>query len=279
MIEARPITLQSLYLYPVKSCHRIDVESATAGERGLQGDREWMVTDAAGRFLTQRSHPALALIRPAFDADQLRLHHPQLASLELPRAGNECWPRRRVRVWDDEVDAAVASPEACAWVSEALGTAALLVRSGTATLRQPSGPWRGDLAAPVNFPDAYPLLVCNRASLDDLNDRLPEPLPMTRFRPNLVVDGLEPYAEDLIEELRFGAVRLRLVKACTRCSTTTIDQETGETAGNPLPVLQTYRWDRALRGVTFGQNALWTGGQALPLRAGDRGIAVPRRAT
>lgn len=278
MIEECPVTLQSLHLYPVKSCHRIDVDSATAGERGLQGDREWLVTDSAGRFLTQRSHPALALIRPAFEADQLWLSHPRLAPLALPRDGDEGWPRRRVRVWDDEVDAALAGPEASAWVSEAVGADALLVRAGAATQRQPAGPWRGDLPAPVNFPDAYPLLVCNRASLEDLNGRLPEPLPMTRFRPNLVIDGLAPYAEDGIEELRFGAVRLRLVKACTRCSTTSIDQESGAAAGNPLPVLKTYRWDRALRGITFGQNAVWAAGLGLPLRAGDCGIAVPRRA-
>ena len=152
------------------------------------------------------------------------------------------------------------------------------MRAGPFTERQPSGPWRGDRAAPVNFPDAYPLLVCNQASLEDLNRRLPAPLPMTRFRPNLVVDGLPPYAEDGIEELRFGAVRLGLVKACTRCSTTTIDQESGESSGNPLEVLRTYRFDRALRGVTFGQNALVTAGVTAVLEIGDRGIAVHRRA-
>jgi uncharacterized protein YcbX len=273
----RPITLLSLHLYPVKSCHRIDVGVAIAGERGLQGDREWMVTDAAGRFLTQRSHPGLAAIRPSFEGETLVLRHPRLDPIALPRDGDARWTRRRVRVWDDEVDAAEADPAACAWVSEALGHEARLVRAGRGTMRQPSGPWRGDSPAPVNFPDAYPLLVCNRASLEDLNRRLPDPLPMTRFRPNLVIEGLGPYAEDGIEALQFGPVRLRLVKACTRCSTTTIDQETGFASGNPLPALKAYRFDRALRGVTFGQNALWDRGVGSPLRAGDRGIAVPRR--
>jgi len=279
MITERPVTLRSLHLYPVKSCHRIDVDSATAGERGLQGDREWMITDASGRFLTQRTHPQLALVHPSYEDDALVLRHPRLAPLSVPREAEPTGLRRKVRVWDDEVDAAVASADACAWVSAAVGVEALLVRAGTFTRRQPSGPWSGDRAAPVNFPDGYPLLVCNRASLDDLNDRLPEPLPMTRFRPNLVVEGLPPYAEDEIEELRFGATRLSLVKACTRCSTTTIDQESGVAAGNPLAVLKTYRFDRALRGVTFGQNALWTAGVGLALKVGDRGIAMHRRAT
>jgi len=273
-----PIELRSLHFYPVKSCHRIDTDRAMPGERGLQGDREWMITDATGRFLTQRTHPALARIQPSCTDDELVLRHPQLPPLVLPRLPDEPGPRRRVRVWDDEVEATLAAADACAWVSQAAGTEALLVRAGSFTRRQPAGPWRGNHSAPVNFPDAYPLLVCSQASLDDLNGRLPVPVPMTRFRPNLVVVGLPPYAEDEIEELRFGEVRLRLVKACTRCSTTTIDQESGEASGNPLAALKTYRFDRVLRGVTFGQNALVTAGVGATLGVGDRGIAVRRRA-
>ncbi len=278
MTPDSPITLLSLHLYPVKSCHRIDVRAAVPGERGLQGDREWMITDAGGRFLTQRSHPALALIRPTLEGAALVLRHPRLTPLSVPQEADGTWVHRTVRIWNDEVEAAVAGPDACAWISDAIGTEALLVRAGAYTRRQPSGPWRGDRPAPVNFPDAYPLLVCNRASLDDLNRRLPEPLPMTRFRPNLVIDGLPPYGEDAIEELRFGSVRLSLVKACTRCSTTTIDQDSGIVSGNPLAVLKEYRFDRALRGVTFGQNALLTAGVGSTLAAGDRGVAVHRRA-
>lgn len=271
-----PVTLLSLHLYPVKSCHRIDVTEAPLGPRGLRGDREWMITDAAGRFLTQRTYPGLTRISPVYVGEWLELRHPDLAPLRLPREGAPDWPRRRVRVWDDEVEAAVADAAACSWVSQALGLEARLVHAGDFTQRQPSGPWRGDRDAPVNFPDGYPLLVCNRASLEDLNGRLPGPLPMARFRPNLVIDGLPPYAEDGIETLQFGAVQLRLVKACTRCSTTTIDQESGEASGNPLSVLRTYRYDSALRGVTFGQNALTTAGTGNSLRVGAHGTATAR---
>jgi len=276
MIEKIPATLLSLHLYPVKSCHRIDVAEAPLGPRGLHGDREWMITDPAGRFLTQRTHPGLARISPGYDGGWLELRHPDLTPLRLPRDGTPDWPRCRVRVWDDEVEAAAADATACDWVSRALGIEARLMRAGDFTQRQPSGHWRGDRDAPVNFPDAYPLLVCNRASLEDLNGRLPAPLPMTRFRPNLVIDGLAPYAEDGIETLQFGAVQLRLVKACTRCSTTTIDQESGAASGNPLSVLRTYRYDRALRGVTFGQNALMTAGLGDSLRVGEHGTATAR---
>ncbi len=289
MAKDGPVSVVSLHLYPVKSCHRIDVDAAQSGERGLQGDREWMITDVRGRFLTQRTHPQLALIRPEFEGAELVLRHPRLAPLRLPRDADPAWEQRQVQIFDDTVDAAVACAEACAWISDAAGAESLLVRAGAFTQRQPSGPWRGDRSAPVNFPDAYPLLVCNLASLEDLNRRLPEPLPMTRFRPNLVIDGLPAYGEDEIAELRFGTVRLRLVKACTRCSTTTIDQERGVAAGNPLDVLKSYRFDRSLRGVTFGQNALLSvmtgegleGGESeadATLSIGDRGVAEYRRA-
>lgn len=268
-----PVRIVSLHVYPVKSCHRIDLGLAQLGERGLAGDREWMVVTPEGRFLTQRTHPALALVRPALEGAELVLRHPALEPLRLPSAGDPRWSRRRVRIWDDEVEAGVAGGAAGDWISAAAGGPALLVRADAATMRQPSGKWRGDRAAPVNFPDAYPLLVCNPASLDDLNSRMPAPLPMTRFRPNLVVAGLAPWQEDAVETLRFGPVELRLVKPCTRCSTTTIDQESGAAAGNPLEALRAFRFDRELRGVTFGQNALASAGVGERLEAGSEGIA------
>ena len=285
MTEESPVKLRSLHLYPVKSCHRIDVDRATPGERGLQGDREWMITDDAGRFLTQRTHPALALVQPSHTETALVLRHPLLPTIAVPRLPDAHWPRRRVRIWDDEVDAAVAGVEACAWVSRAAGTDALLVRAGRFTARQPAGPWRGDRPAPVNFPDAYPLLVCSQASLDELNGRLPAPLPMTRFRPNLVIEGLPPYAEDGIEELRFGKVRLALVKACTRCSTTTIDQESGESSRQSarrapdLSVRPRAAWGhvRAERAGDGRRGRRTPGGRSRDRRAPPRHLKAPPR--
>ncbi|MGH8309529.1 MAG: MOSC domain-containing protein, partial [Steroidobacteraceae bacterium] len=114
----------------------------------------------------------------------------------------------------------------------------------------------------------YPLLVCNRASLTELNARMPEPIPMNRFRPNFVLDGLEPFAEDTIDSIAIGEVVLRLVKPCTRCVTTATDQRTGERSTNPLPVLRKFRFDRKLLGVTFGENAVVERGAGASIRLG-----------
>ncbi|MCU0759711.1 MAG: MOSC N-terminal beta barrel domain-containing protein [Steroidobacteraceae bacterium] len=271
-----PVRLRSLHLYPVKSCHRIDLAAATLGTRGLEGDREWMVTTPEGRFLTQRSHPALACIRPERLGDALRLHCGALPPLEVPAGGDPRWPRRRVRIWNDEVEAAVAGEATRGWLRAALGVEADLVRRGAFTVRSASGTASGAPEVPVDFPDAYPLLVCNVASLEDLNGRLEAPLPMTRFRPNLVIEGLGAYEEDGVATLRFGDCELALVKPCTRCTTTTIDQEHGVPAGSPLEALKAYRWDRTLRGVTFGQNAAILRGSGRRLQAGMPGVALPR---
>lgn len=271
-----PVRLVSLHVYPVKSCHRLDLTTATVGARGLVGDREWMVVAPDGRFLTQRTHPLLASVRPERRDGLLRLHCRDLAPLELPADGDDAWPRRRVRIWSDEVEAASAGAQAREWLHAALGVEAELVRSGDYTLRQPAGPWTAGRDVPVAFPDGYPLLVCNAASLEDLNARLPAPLPMTRFRPNLVVEGLSAHEEDAVEALRFGDCELRLVKPCTRCSTTAVDQERGVPAASPLEALKAYRWDRALRGVTFGQNAVIEAGRGLRLEAGMTGVARRR---
>jgi uncharacterized protein YcbX len=129
--------------------------------------------------------------------------------------------------------------------------------------------WTGGLDAYSRFADGFALLVISLASLEDLNARLPEPLPMNRFRPNLVLDGLAPYGEDAVGDLRVGEVRLRRVKPCTRCSITTTDQATGVVDGNePIRTLRTYRWDAALRGVTFGQNFIVVSGAGADLRVG-----------
>lgn len=274
-----PVRLVSLHLYPVKSAHRIDVSAALLGPRGLQGDREWLVTDAAGRFITQRTHPALARLQPQLRDTLLLLHCPGQPPLAVPRAGSDDWPRRQVRIWDDTVEAASAGPPARAWLRAALGIEADLLRAGEFTRRQPAPAWTDGRAAPVNFPDAFPLLVTSMASLEELNSRLPQPLPMTRFRPNLVLEGLPPYAEDAIDALHFEGFACRLVKPCTRCATTHVDQELGLPADGPLEALKAYRYDRALRGVTFGQNAIILEGVGRRLTTGMAGVARYRATT
>lgn len=245
----------SLHRYPVKSGRAIDLESARLGRHGLQHDRSWLVVDARDRFITQRTHPALALLEawPAEDGG-LRLTHPVAGSLTLPPAPalTPTDAQRSVRVWSREVPAMDCGPEAAAFASRIVGAPARIVAAIDAT-----------------FPDGYPLLICNAASLADLAARLPAPIPMSRFRPNIVVEGWEPWAEDGVRVLRIGAARLRLVKACTRCVITSRDQQTGEPGVDPLPVLRGFRWDPALKGVTFGWNAEVSAGAGAMLRVGD----------
>jgi uncharacterized protein YcbX len=132
----------------------------------------------------------------------------------------------------------------------------------------------GPIAMPVAFSDGFPILVCNRASLEDLNTRMPEPVPMERFRPNVVLDGLPAFAEDRIASLQIGLITLNLVKPCTRCVITSTDQRTGERTTNPLPVLRKFRFDRALLGVTFGENAVITAGVGSNVERGTECIVT-----
>jgi hypothetical protein len=154
-------------------------------------------------------------------------------------------------------------------LSELLGRPLRLVRFDQSRVRLSDLAWTGGLAAPNLFSDGFPLLAIARASLADLNSRLAVPLPMDRFRPNLVLDGLPPYGEDALGDLIAGALRLRRVKPCTRCSITTTNQGTGAVEGDePLRTLKSYRWDRALRGVTFGQNLIVVAGAGSRLTVG-----------
>ena len=159
-------------------------------------------------------------------------------------------------VWRDRVNAFDQGDEPAAWISALLGRDARLVRIDPAARRRCDPAWTAGAEAHSRFSDGYPLLVVSRASLDDLNSRLQAPLPMDRFRPNLVLDGLPPYGEDEVHELTAAGIRLRVVKPCTRCSITTTGVGTRSEGDGPLKTLKSYRWDAALHGVTFGQNMI-----------------------
>jgi len=135
-----------------------------------------------------------------------------------------------------------------------------LVRVPPEFSRRANPQFAGAVPAPVTFTDGYPILVCNQASLDDLNERLPEPIPMDRFRPNLVLRGLPAWAEDRIDRIVIGSVALRLVKPCTRCVIPSIDQHTGQRSTDPTPALKKFRFSKELRGVMFGENAVMVSG-------------------
>jgi uncharacterized protein len=246
--------VQALFVYPVKSCRGIALERARVQTRGLQHDRRWMIVDTAGTFVTQRTEPRLARVDVAIDeaGAGLSLCAPELEALRLPLVLREGAPRR-VRVWNDEVDALDAGEAAARWVSELLGARGALVFMPDRTQRPvtPKLAKEGDLVA---FADAFPLLVATTASLADLNARLDHPLPMDRFRPNIVVDASVAWAEDDWSQVRIGDVPVRIVKGCDRCVVTTIDQRTAERSAEPLRTLATFRARE--NKVYFGMNGV-----------------------
>lgn len=269
--------IASLHLYPVKSCRGIDLEAATLDAAGLEahgaGDREWMVVDAGGTFLTQREAPRMALIAPALEAGALVLRAPGMPDLGLPlelpfgRA-----PALGVRVWNHACRAFDEGDAVADWLSGFLGRKLRLARFDPAHRRLSNRERTGNVEAPNRFSDGYPLLVISEASLADLNDRLQESgreaLPMDRFRPNIVISDVGPFDEDRFVALRLGEVMLKPVKPCPRCPMPSIDQATGTRGPDPLDILARYRDDARL-GVVFGQNVIVVAGAGARLARGQ----------
>ncbi len=272
MTDPRP-QLSQLVIYPVKSMRGIERSSAALDDLGLAWDRRWMVVDAEGRFLTGRQQPRLLLIQPELTEDgRLTLRFPDGRRLPVAPA-TPAAPRLTVQVWRDTLAAPAVDPAADAALSEFLGQPCRLVFFEESMVR----PVDPDYARPgdrTGFADGFPLLLISEGSLADLNTRLPSPLPMRRFRPNLVVSGCAPYAEDEWREIRIGDIPFELVKPCSRCIMTTTDPDTGARAGQePLRTLATYR--RRGNKVYFGQNVVHRGRGLL--RVGDA-VTVLRRA-
>lgn len=270
-MEAR---VASIRLYPVKGAGGIPLERARVDVEGLShggvGDRAWMVVDRDGRFLTQREHPRLALVRTAVRDGRLELAWPDLEPLALPAAIEG--EAREVVVWRSKVRGIDAGDAASDWLHAALGVDARLVRFDPTGRRDCNRDTVGDSGARTLFSDGYPLLVVGTGSLDELNRRLDArghpTLPMDRFRPNLVLDGLEPHDEDRLASIEVDGVVLKPVKPCVRCQVTTTDQATGHVGLEPLRTLGGYRMDERLGGVTFGMNAIVLAGAGREVAAG-----------
>ena len=262
------ITLTGLHSYPVKSCRGIAHESALLTSAGFEHDREWMFATPDGRFLTQRDEPRLATIEVSVSHGELRLSADGAGEVTVHTDPEG--PRMSVEVWGDRCVGVEQGGDAAAWASALLGRDVRLLRFDPATARRSDSAWTGDVAAFNRFSDGFPLLAVSRASLDDLNSRLGVPVPMERFRPNLVLDGLPPFGEDGLHDIVSDGVRLRCVKPCVRCVVTTTDQRTGIRAGEePITTLKSYRWNAVLRGVAFGQNVIVLEGAGQRLRRGQ----------
>lgn len=280
MNDDETVRLQALNLHPVKSCGGIAVDEALLIETGLEFDRAWMVVDAGGTFVSQRELPRMALVRPTLKHTELLLRAPGMLGLHLALDAVEA--ATTVRVWDDTVAAFDMGDLAAQWFSDFLGRPLRLVRFDPDQQRLCDRVWTGELQAENAFSDAFPLLVTSTASLDELNRRLAArgegEVAMTRFRPNLVLDGLDAHGEDFLDDIAFdteqGPVRLKLVKPCTRCNIPDIDPLTGQPGHAVGDELQRYRADARMGGqLTFGMNAVIVEGVDCVLRTGMVGRA------
>ena len=238
-------TLTELNAYPLKSGGGTALRSAELTPRGLRFDREFMLVRPDGRFLSQRDLAQMALLRPSYDGEVLTVGFPGAA--QLVHKAVDDGEVLDVTVHRKECQGIDQGEEAAAWFSELLDTECRLVRF---TGHRPTSRGGGE----VMFADGYPLLVISAESLADLNARLDEPLPMNRFRPSLVIEGLGPYGEDDVRLLRVGGAVIEMVKPCARCLITTTDQETAERGREPLRTLAAYRTRD--RGIQCGYNAV-----------------------
>ncbi|WP_295798120.1 MOSC N-terminal beta barrel domain-containing protein [Mucilaginibacter sp.] len=251
------LQISELYIYPIKSLSGIAIKSAKITDRGFENDRRWLLVDSENRFLTQREHPQMALLQQAIENNVLKVIHKvnkQSFSISInnPSTGSKV----SVTIWDDICEAEFVSDEADRWFSAMLGLNCRLVYMPDDTQRIVDQRYAPENSV-TSFSDAYPFLIIGQASLDDLNNRLAETLPMNRFRPNIVFTGGEPYDEDLYGHFTIGDINFYGVKLCARCVLTTIDQETAKKGKEPLKKLASYRFKN--NKILFGQNLIHNG--------------------
>ena len=244
--------LSGLYVYPIKSCGGIAVERWEIDERGPRYDRRWMLVDETGSFMSQRRFERMALIGVRIEPNGLIVDAPGMTPLEVPFRPPDS-TLLLASVWDDLVEGLTVGDDANRWFSEFLDVGCKLVYLPDGSLRMVD-PTYGGPKDQVGLADAFPFLLISEASLSDLNSRLEHPVPTDRFRPNLVVRGCEPFAEDNWRLVRIGQITFRVVKPCARCAITTVDQRTAEPGKEPLRTLAQFR--KVGTKVLFGQNLI-----------------------
>jgi uncharacterized protein YcbX len=264
-----------LFIYPVKSCAGVEVTEAVLTETGLDLDRAWMVVDDRGEFVTQRQLPRMTLVRVQLKHHEVVLRAPGMLALHLAIDAVE--QPAKVRVWNDEVQAFDMGAVAAQWFTDFLGRQLRLVRFDPDYRRLASPRWTGAVQAQTQFQDGFPLLVLSEGSLHELNQRLAaaghSAVGIERFRPNIVLAGLEAQDEDRLDVIQIAAdeeVQLRPVKPSTRCPIPDIDPATAEISPHVSDTLQTYRGNALFDGaVTFGMNAIVLQGLDQTLRVGQ----------
>ncbi|ONH52246.1 hypothetical protein SAMN04490182_3632 [Pseudomonas cedrina] len=259
------LRLSALYRYPLKSGKAERLQQAGLDKLGVEGDRRWMLVDeASGRFLTQRAVAKMSQLSALWNGSGgLTLSSPGCAPLDVALPGSDA-ALLGVTIWRDTLRVPDAGDEAAAWVSDFIGKPTRLVQLPLERARATDAGYGQD-DDQVGFADGYPLLLIGQASLDDLCERIGRPMQMLRFRPNLVIEGGDAFAEDGWKRLRIGDVEFRVVKPCSRCILTTIDPQTGERSADrePFATLETYR--KTEQGAMFGQNLVNDGNGRLEI--------------
>lgn len=244
------IKISELYIHPLKSAAAISVDKVSIDIFGLKNDRRWMLVDEKDSFLSQRQLPKMCLIKAIVIESGLKIQVPNMSPLNVPDSMSH---RRQVEVWGDVCQSYDCGDEAAAYLSEFLKVSCRLVYFPDTEKRQVDLTYaeKGDL---TGFSDGFPLLIISQASLDDLNSKLNEPVSMTRFRPNIVISGVEAFAEDNWDNIQIGGVNFRVVKPCSRCSIPSVDPLTGLRSVEPVKTLREYRMRDSK--VYFGQNVI-----------------------
>ncbi len=250
------LKLSEIYIYPVKSLGGIRLDFANITTRGLENDRRFMLVDENGRFLSQREHPQLAIFQTEIEGKFLKITHKKTKQNLTINLSPPSQPSLlSVTIWDDNTTAVESSSEASAWFTKILEIPVRLVYMPEESQRKTDTQYSLTGEEITSFSDGYPILIIGQSSLDDLNDRLENPVNINRFRPNFVFTNGEPFEEDNWHEFTVGNIRFFGVKPCARCIMTTIDQETGEKKDRePLLTLNKYR--KAGNKILFGQNVL-----------------------
>ncbi|MDN3547916.1 MOSC domain-containing protein [Mucilaginibacter aquaedulcis] len=249
------LTVSSLYIYPIKSLGGIALNNAVVTDRGLKHDRRWMLVDEQNNFLTQREHPQMALFKVQVEIDGLLVSHPTNGSVIVPFKHNN-QIKQEIAIWEDTCTGVFVSSELDTWFSKAMSLKCRLIHMPEETHREVDQRY----AQPgmiTSFSDAYPFLLIGQGSLNDLNSRLPESLPMDRFRPNIVFTGGHPFEEDLMNHIKIAGIDFYGAKLCARCVLTTINQQTAVKAKEPLKTLASYRLKD--KKIMFGQNLVHKG--------------------
>ncbi|MGX5175070.1 MOSC domain-containing protein [Aliikangiella sp. IMCC44653] len=244
--------VSELSIYPIKSIQGFQTSSAIVTPKGFNNDRQLMLVDSNGMFVTQRKHPELALVKLTQQANSFQLNAPQQPTISVSKR-NFTQQTREVSIWDDQCIAKVADDATNLWFSQFLGFAVSLVAYHSNRPVDPNYSQAGDT---VSFADGFPLLIISQASLDDLNQRLAAPVSMQRFRPNIVISGSQAFAEDNWQQIKIGSVIFDAVKRCSRCVLTTVDPETGQKDMNTEPLRTLGQYRRGDGGVYFGMNLI-----------------------